>query len=512
MDSHKHKQVSKNKKEQNYSSNDDSKIKRYILLTYYLIILLGVPIWWKTTTYYRASMPFHEMENARYKLESNLQFTPTFRIVDDPAGRITYLSDKLMNEEPQYSFYEIQFTRSEAADYLICLTKSSKNSWYWKGRSLHLDYKEDFSDNEVAIMLVNRLYAVFSPEIMDISAKYSRLTSKNIPATVYNKRSIQFSPQYRILLSLFLGEGSHELNGWEIESAIAKFLQPLTQQLSQIMNLTVESQVQYFVDDPPVTSKEGEYRTAFSDFPKFVNNLEKYLTINPNVREPTLHFLLYVPSKEIQPLKLEDQHGKEVATNSMLLPQWGSIIITNTNKSSSNYLRDIDMKFQFRTISRDLLLLLGVDDYSSFSLNPVIMERMLRQRIAESLVATTDTLLNLSKLIKSIENMAVPKEIQSYAKDALKSLDLAYDTLSERKLSETLSHSTNSFEKAQKALFHPSMVTTVYFPDESKYGIYAPLFAPIMIPLLLSFIKTIRNAVKSMPISLRRQKTKDKRN
>ncbi|EPY51556.1 pig-S [Schizosaccharomyces cryophilus OY26] len=508
MDSHKYSRASKNEKgkEKKDFSNDDSKLRRYIMLTYYLIILLGIPIWWKTTTYYRASLPFYEMENTRYQLESNLRFTPTFRITGDPTGKLTHLSDKLINEEPQYSFYNIQFATSEAADYAICLAKSSENSWYWKGRDLHLNYKENFSENEIAIMLVNRLYEVFSPEIMDISAKYSRLTSKNLPFEFYNKRAIQFSPQYRILLSLFLGEGSHDLRGWEIESAIAKYLQPLIQQLSQIMNLSVESQVQYFVDDPPVYFKEGEYRTAFADFPKVVNNFEKYLSVNPNVREPTLHFVLYVPPKEIQPLKLEDQYGKEVATNSMLLPQWGSIIITNTNNSASNYLQDSDMKSQFRTISRDLLLLLGVDDFLSFSLSPVVMERMLRQRIAESLVGTTDTLLNLAKLIKSIENMAVPKEIQSYVKEALKSLDLAYNTLSERKLNLTLSHSTNAFEKAQKALFHSSMVTTVYFPDESKYGIYAPLFAPIMIPLILSLVKEIRGALKSMLGSFRRRK------
>ncbi|EPX73902.1 pig-S [Schizosaccharomyces octosporus yFS286] len=508
MGSHTHKKVSQNKKEKKNCSDDDSKIRKYILFTYYLIFLLGIPIWWKTTTYYRASMPFYEMENARYKLESHLRFTPTFRIENDPDGKLTDLSDKLINEEPQFPFYELQFTESkEAADYSICISKSSESSSYWKGRNLYLEYKEDISEKEIAIMLVNRLYEVFSPEIMDISGKYSQLTSKNVPSKVYNKRSIQFSPQYRILLSLILGEGSHDLYGWEIENAVAKYLHPLIQQLSQIMNLTVESQVQYFVDDPPVTSKEGEYRTAFSDFPKVVNNLEKYLTINSNVREPTLHFVLYVPSQEIQPLKLEDQNGEEVATNSMLLPQWGSIIITNTNNSSSNLLQDFDMRSQFRTISKDLLLLLGVDDFSSFSLNPVVMERMLRQRIAESLVATTDTLLNLSKLIKSIENMAVPKEIQLYVKEALKSLDLAYDTLSERKLSKTLSYSTNSFEKAQKALFHSSMVTTVYFPDESKYGIYAPLFAPIMIPLLLSFIRMVSNALRSMPVFQRKNKS-----
>jgi hypothetical protein len=36
--------------------------RKQILITFGIFILLGVPVWWKTTTVYRASLPLQDAE------------------------------------------------------------------------------------------------------------------------------------------------------------------------------------------------------------------------------------------------------------------------------------------------------------------------------------------------------------------------------------------------------------------------------------------------------------------
>lgn len=52
----------KGKKEPPPEKPSDVRRRSYIILSFWLIVLLlGLPIWWKTTTIYRADLPLQEM-------------------------------------------------------------------------------------------------------------------------------------------------------------------------------------------------------------------------------------------------------------------------------------------------------------------------------------------------------------------------------------------------------------------------------------------------------------------
>jgi phosphatidylinositol glycan class S len=49
---------------------------------------------------------------------------------------------------------------------------------------------------------------------------------------------------------------------------------------------------------------------------------------------------------------------------------------------------------------------------------------------------------------------------------------------------------------AEKAFFDPSMTSLLYFPEEHIYAVYAPLFFPIAVPVVISVIKEIKSAIR----------------
>lgn len=58
-------------------------------------------------------------------------------------------------------------------------------------------------------------------------------------------------------------------------------------------------------------------------------------------------------------------------------------------------------------------------------------------------------------------------------------------------LYQAFSHSAESFVLASRAFFNPGMLALLYFPAEHKYGVYAPLFASALIPLLVAALREL---------------------
>jgi phosphatidylinositol glycan class S len=68
--------VAKAKKEPPPEKPEQIRMRSFVLLSFWaIIILLGLPIWWRTTTIYRANLPLdHMMDWA----EGRVRFTPRF--------------------------------------------------------------------------------------------------------------------------------------------------------------------------------------------------------------------------------------------------------------------------------------------------------------------------------------------------------------------------------------------------------------------------------------------------
>lgn len=216
------------------------------------------------------------MENAPSTVQTHLRFSPTFRILDDKGNNLTKEVQKVLEAEPQIYSYNLKVLEDDPVDYRIVLRESTDLQWFWDENNFIIDTPSK-GPSELAILIVNCLWEAFSPQVMEVWSKFTRFSSTVEPSRAETKRTVQFSPQYRVLLSLLVGEGNHEPINWDIENAIQKYFNPLIEQLASLAKLNIETQIQYFVEDAEAYIKDDKFCTKHADLPNLVNNFEKYL-------------------------------------------------------------------------------------------------------------------------------------------------------------------------------------------------------------------------------------------
>jgi len=212
--------------------------------------------------------------------------------------------------------------------------------------------------------------------------------------------------------------------------------------------------------------------------------------------DPVLHFVLFIPSILHRPLYLLDSEGNPVKSNAFILPQWGGIIVYNFPSDMTSHLpmTPDHLETVFSTFRLQLFSLLGVPELpkgvvslDSASLSQWQMDSLLRQRSLENVVSTTETLHSIIKLVDQIENMPVKEDVKGDIQDALDSLELTYKSSDSAK--STLEHSAGALALSSRAFFNPGMLALLYFPPEHTYAIYAPLFAPVSLPLIAPVVR-----------------------
>ena len=185
-------------------------------------------------------------------------------------------------------------------------------------------------------------------------------------------------------------------------------------------------------------------------------------------------------------------------SNAFILPQWGGIIVHNfpANIAShvhmtSDRLENIFSAFRFQLLS--LLgapeLPKGVVSLDSTPLSQWQMDSLLRQKSLENVVSTTETLRSIVKLVDQIENMPVKEDVKGDIQDALDALELTYK--SSDSAESALEHSSQALTLSSRAFFNPGMLALLYFPPEHTYAIYAPLFAPVSLPLIAPVVREL---------------------
>ena len=185
-------------------------------------------------------------------------------------------------------------------------------------------------------------------------------------------------------------------------------------------------------------------------------------------------------------------------SNAFILPQWGGIVVQNflPDMSSHLHMTSDHLESTFVAFSLQLFALLGAPELpkgvvslDSTPLSKWQMDSLLRQRSQENVVSTTETLRSIVKLVDQIENMPVKEDVKGDIQDALDSLELAYE--SSDSAESALEHSARALTLSSRAFFNPGMLALLYFPPEHTYAIYAPLFAPVSLPLIAPVVREL---------------------
>ncbi|CEI98339.1 hypothetical protein RMCBS344292_12448 [Rhizopus microsporus] len=332
-------------------------------------------------------------------------------------------------------------------------------------------------------------------------------------------RTLKYAPEYEITVSLLNNNPENMRMDWEIREALNGYLNPFLQQISELSNFSINSQIQNYAPlslKPKYKERIGKpsyYYFEPQHLPHFVNsaewNLASTVTSSPNI-----NFILYIPSQEEAPLRIHDTKGQLLLTNSFLIPRWGGIVIKNPPRSAvDNYkLTRTDLQPIMKTFLSQLRGLIGVKDLDVLGKSisfPVEFEaakrtgitalekdNLIRTRTLENVANTISTLKSLGQLVDEIPNMVVQDHISSKVQQSLNCLDAVRQSLEHEDFMGALKHSIEAIELAEKAFFDPTMVSMLYFPDEHKYAIYMPLFVPTSVPLISALIKEIKKLKK----------------
>lgn len=448
---------------------------------FWATILLGVPLWYFTTQVSRARLPdiptFPAIRPvipvkvdgidtfSSHMLTTGLNLVQTIhRFSNDTSLMNGYTID--WREEPSFSSQILPSTRQ------------------WNVRSpaaLSQNLEESLMSYTLAILEDerHRIESILTPQ-----------------ARAPDLRVVNYSPAYDLVFSLLNGAGSLPSPSWNLQTSLTAIIAPILSDLASVSEFSIESQVQYYADltfDPVFDPETKEYVLQKSDLKNFINSAEWNLATAQGISKP-LNFIVYVPRPEHRPLVIREGHHP-VTTNSFLLPQFGSILIHNPHSQiDSSADDDSSLDDIIRIFSKHFLTLMGMptipDAFGDASRWRV--DGLLRQRLVETMLSAQQTLQSIPKVVNQIPNMHVPGHVAILIKQSIAGLKSAQLSLEYGDIESALRHARQAVKEAEEAFFDDKMVSLLYFPDEHKYGVYMPLFGPLLLPLVMAGMKELK--------------------
>lgn len=223
----------------------------------------------------------------------------------------------------------------------------------------------------------------------------------------------------------------------------------------------------------------------------------------------TLHMLYFVPAPRHRPLLIRGADGDVSPSHSWVIPQWGGVVLEQQPEAGhavplgSDRLDDALLLWD-----KQLRKLLGVpspspsvrrrhlhDGGASAGAPPFATDLLALARVHENVRTARDTLRSTKRLIQQMQALGVDQHVHADFETALASLHAAASEHFQRgegALPKLLQQSWDASFLATRSFLHPSMIAQLYFPDEHKYAVYTPLFAPAAVPILVSLLRLVK--------------------
>ncbi|KAF4624797.1 hypothetical protein G7Y89_g13373 [Cudoniella acicularis] len=387
--------VASTKKEPPPEKPESIRLRSLVLLSFWVIILfLGLPIWWKTTTIYRARLPLDQMMD----WADGRACRPVFPL------RISIEADSLQDHEAQHLLRTTQHALDDLNDFSahhlrLQLSPPANATTSAEGVSKGGDEEEvalvirllpgtitkadlqsyspildvyytpnqipssSSSSSSLATYIANTLQTMFAEEqamiayLLSTSSAPPERSPKALAPEVaeslakWTTRSMKYSRTYHLTFSLFTPNATP--SSWDIEAALEEHVKPLLKSFSSISNFTIDTQVQLYA-----TPGVGGNVLKKEDLSGFINAAE--WPLSPSIGgAPTVNFIVYVGDMEV-----------EGGGKSWLIPQWGGVVIQS----------DIsDLRPAMLTFSNQLMSLLGAPETGSLPLRLMTLVRRYHQ-------------------------------------------------------------------------------------------------------------------------------------
>ncbi|XP_067422045.1 GPI transamidase component PIG-S [Emydura macquarii macquarii] len=532
--------------------------KRAALSFAAVALALGLPLWWKTTETYRASLPYagiSALGSLRFQLTVPISVVFAKGTLPGAQQRKLPFTDtkeeqSLLNPKTSLtSRYETTYrsatateqaalgmaTVQEADAALLSLQEDSLGSltvyvvpetsrllpqgvgvYVGKHRSAVVRCTQGTEDVLAAVNArVQRVVQAMSFTADSVTTTLS----DSVPMDQLGadtRRPFKSSLGYEITFSLLNPDPkSHDVH-WDMEAAVSRYVQPFLNKLGLVANFSVDSQILYYA----VLGVTHRFDKASSSFilsalslPHVINPVEARLGSSATSLYPVLNFLLYVPERVHSPLYIQDKDGAAVETNAFHSPRWGGIMVYNIDHQAPDEaplpLRvEVDMVRVMEVFLAQLRLLFGIsraplpeefllESPGSEGLADWELDCLLWTRTVENIATVSTTLTSLAQLLDKIGNIVIKDDVASEVYHAVASAQTAIQELASGQLGSAFQASKEAVTSSERAFFDPSLLHLLYFPDDQKFAIYIPLFLPMAVPILLSLAKILQEAKQS---------------
>ncbi|XP_033102241.1 GPI transamidase component PIG-S-like [Anneissia japonica] len=533
-----------------FQKNDEAN-KTYAALAVALVCaVIGLPMWWLTTTTYRANLPYSQIEQLAKSKISVVVPTDVWLCLDQKQSRDTQLYRKLeqklslgivrlgdLSIQYKISLNECSgktahiLSKSKTLkDFDMALTsnqneeemaqpKLGKSDVYILSEQLfnssstilsqkrrgYVKFEQDL-DNTVAFVM-QLIREVFTNERLIVKSHLTSKQSANSQDDIDSMRALRSKPGYELSFNLLNPDPASIHYTWDIASGVQSYLQPFLDKLSEFADFGVESQVLYYSKlavQPRKSGIDNSYILPYEHLAHVINPIEARLGSHISTN-PDLNFIVYLPTKSQSPLYVMDAHDNRSLFNAFLSPRWGGVLVYNTpenveDKSERDPLK-VDMQYVMEVFVGQLRLLLGIpaqnaDMFLQEEKNSAItdweVDVLFRTKTLENIATASSTLTSLSQLLGKISNMVIKDNVAKEVYSAVETIQLSERFLAEGNVYRAFHASKKAIQTAEEAFFDSSLLELLYFPEDQKFAIYIPLFLPIMLPIVSSFYKSVR--------------------
>ncbi|XP_078278461.1 GPI transamidase component PIG-S isoform X1 [Rhinoraja longicauda] len=384
-----------------------------------VMILVGLPLWWKTTETYRASLPYSQISELDFlmldisvpvevvfargtltqeqqkKLLPQTQFSQRQNQLDDKTGfkyryektyrAVTGLEqDAIMSKNVEEAVVTLsQVYDSPAGSVVIYVVPADSQLlpdeatvYIGKHRASFLrspvtashsveDVLQDIDDRAEDI-----LQTMSFTDDMVVAALSSRVPSGSFGTDSFTTSMTAFKSSlgYEITFSLLNPDPKSHDVCWDIKRAVNNYVQPFLDKLSFVANFSVDSQILYYAVlgvTPRFDKSSSSFSLTEESLPHVINPVEAKLGSNVASSYPVLNFLLYVPEYSHSPLYIRDSSGSSLESNAFHSPRWGGIMIYNVDHEQTNETLlpvsiQVDMARVMEVFLPQLRLLMGI--------------------------------------------------------------------------------------------------------------------------------------------------------
>lgn len=226
---------------------------------------------------------------------------------------------------------------------------------------------------------------------------------------------------------------------WEIEQALQTYLEPVLRPLESVYEFTIESQILYQapLKTSPIQTPDHSSWLITQDHMKTFVNSEQWTLDSSTSFDPVIRFLLFVPCTAHSPMRLETMDGSPA----FHIPQMGGVVIHNVDKTASvrTNLNVDDLRRPFEYFGLQLHSLLGIPPTPAAyleshdqaagvtvhhrpTLDPWQKINLLRSLTRQNIEETRGTLNSISRLVASIKEMVINKQVRGDVEGAVEAL------------------------------------------------------------------------------------------